>query len=154
MTVQNVRVGVGCFVFNDKGEYLVFKRQGSHGHGTWSLAGGHQEWFETPAETAARETMEEGGVMVDPADMVPLGFTNDIMRDDNKHYITLFMACRLPVGQVPQNREPHKATAMEWWDGADSRTLFSPLQNFLHQEGDPYELFLQKVEAVKAAVAA
>ena len=35
------KVGVGIVIINDKDEYLLMKRRGSHGVGTWSLPCDH-----------------------------------------------------------------------------------------------------------------
>jgi 8-oxo-dGTP diphosphatase len=43
MSDQQVRVGIGVFVFKD-GKFLIQRRKGSHGTGTWSIPGGHLEF--------------------------------------------------------------------------------------------------------------
>ena len=57
------------------GRVLLGRRDAdkSYGAGLWGLPGGHVEDTETLAQAAARETLEEVGVTVDPAHLTPLG---------------------------------------------------------------------------------
>ncbi len=59
-------IGVGLFLLNDAGQFMLLQRQGSHGAGCWGLVGGHLEWGKTPQEAAADEAGEEVGVTLDP----------------------------------------------------------------------------------------
>ncbi len=45
------------------------KRSGGFGGGGWFLPGGHVEAGERPAESAARELMEEAGIVIDPSSL-------------------------------------------------------------------------------------
>lgn len=66
------RVGVGVFVINEKDHVLLGKRTGSHGAGTLALPGGHLELHESFQECAAREVLEETGLLVDfPTSQLP-----------------------------------------------------------------------------------
>jgi 8-oxo-dGTP diphosphatase len=58
-----VRVGIGVFVWKD-GKFLMGKRLGSHGSGTWSIPGGHLEFDETWQQCAVREVLEETGLKI------------------------------------------------------------------------------------------
>jgi 8-oxo-dGTP diphosphatase len=64
MKENNVRVGIGVFVFKE-GKFLMQKRQGSHGEGTWSCPGGHLEFGESFKDTARREVKEETNLEID-----------------------------------------------------------------------------------------
>ncbi len=130
-----VRVGVGAFVVSDH-KVLLLRRCGSHGEGTWGLPGGHQEFGETPEQTAVREVAEETGLNV--IETRRMGFTDDQMLDIDRHYITLFIGCDVSTG-VAQIMEPDKATDLGWFTIDELRTrddLFAPLQNFLEQHLD------------------
>lgn len=127
-------VGVGLFVLNERREFLLLQRSGSHGEGCWGLVGGHLEGGATPQQTAADEAGEEVGLTLDPA-LIALGpYTNDLFPEEGKHYITLYAATRLPAGQVPWNREPHKCRQFGWFsfDRLPS-PLFTPVRNLLRQ---------------------
>lgn len=89
---RHPRVGLGVFVLNDKDQFIVGKRKGSHGAGTWALPGGHLEFGETFDECAERETLEETGLKV--TELRFLTATNNLMTDDNAHYVTVFMTAR------------------------------------------------------------
>jgi 8-oxo-dGTP diphosphatase len=129
--VGAVRVGVGAVVV-DGGRVLVLQRAGAHGAGTWGLPGGHQEFGESPEDTAVRETAEETGLVVAPT--ARLGFTDDPMPEIGRHYVTLFIACT-PEGGEAELREPDKATALAWLTTDELRVrraeLFAPLARCL-----------------------
>lgn len=61
MDSKNVRVGIAVFVFKE-GTFLMQRRTGSHGAGSWSVPGGHLEFGESFEDTARREVKEETGV--------------------------------------------------------------------------------------------
>ncbi len=70
--------------------------------------------YESWKDCAIRETLEETGLKIHNLKFGHV--TNDIMRDQRKHYVTVFMmgACVVPDGAVeeelprPKNLEPHK----------------------------------------------
>jgi len=129
--VTRVQVGVAAVVV-DGGRVLVLRRAGAHGAGTWGLPGGHQEFGESPEDTAVRETAEETGLVVRPT--ARLGFTDDPMPEIGRHYVTLFISCT-STGGAPELREPEKATALTWLTPDELRVrrreLFAPLGRFL-----------------------
>lgn len=106
------RVGVGVFVFKE-GKFLMGQRRGSHGEGSWSIPGGHLEFGETPEETAVREVREETGLEIARVSFAAV--TNDIFKEDNKHYITLWMVSDWESGE-PVITEPDKYIDQQWVD--------------------------------------
>ncbi|GLA65612.1 hypothetical protein AtubIFM54640_007797 [Aspergillus tubingensis] len=96
---MNPRVGVGVFVINPKGQIVLGQRKSSHGAGTWALPGGHLEFNESFEDCAAREVLEETGLKV--RDIQFLTATNDIMKEEEKHYVTVFVGCTV-VGDDAQ----------------------------------------------------
>ncbi|KAL9615890.1 MAG: hypothetical protein Q9160_009176 [Pyrenula sp. 1 TL-2023] len=154
--LRQVRVGVGAFVLDSSQEssskkprFLIGKRVGSHGAGTYALPGGHLEFGETPETCAIREVLEETGLKVSKPRF--LTATNDYMPAEDKHYVTLFIVCvREDEGNEPQVLEPEKCEGWEWvtwkeivtWaareegDGngkAVEQKLFLPLLNLVRQ---------------------
>jgi 8-oxo-dGTP diphosphatase len=77
-------VGVGCIVERD-GKILLVREH----RGLWSTPGGHLDYGESPAACAAREALEETGVVVSNVRFVAI--TNDLLDDVGKHYLTVWM---------------------------------------------------------------
>ncbi|KPV75914.1 uncharacterized protein RHOBADRAFT_52926 [Rhodotorula graminis WP1] len=146
----HVRVGVGCFLFNSKLEFVTGVRKGSHGAGAIQLPGGHLEMGESPEACAVREVAEETGLVVREDDVRFLTATNDVFAAERKHYVTLFVACRVDDVK-PEVLEPDKCERWEWcsWEhlkelALDPDTnLFLPLRNLILQrpELDPRAVF-------------
>lgn len=111
MAIANPKVGVGVFVVNNEGSFILGKRKGSHGHGTsinkgrkyrctydeltgtWALPGGHLEAGESFEDCAAREVLEETNLVIKNARFVTT--TNDIMEAERKHYVTVWVVCEM-----------------------------------------------------------
>lgn len=71
--------------------------------GTYALPGGRLEFQESFEDCAARELEEETGIRVLTKDVHFMTCTNNILHQDSgKHYVTIFMVARLPVGQEPE----------------------------------------------------
>lgn len=77
----------------------------------WVLPGGHVEAGETPLVTAVRETQEECGVLVDPADF-RLVHINYRHRNDGQVVAFIYHADRWQ-GEVT-NAEPEKCAGFTW----------------------------------------
>jgi len=133
-TTERPKVGVALFLLDPGGRFHLLCRQGSHGAGKWGLVGGHLEYGSNPRQTACEEAFEELGVTLDPAEVALGPYTNDVMADEGKHYVTLFASAWLPPGQVPFNKEPHKCSAFGTF-GFDAlpSPLFLPFENFVAQ---------------------
>jgi len=129
------KVGVGVIVLKDN-KVLMGKRKNAHGEGSWSFPGGHLEFNEEPEDCAKRETLEETGIEIKN---VRLGTaTNDIFREEGKHYITLFMISEYDSGDV-KVMEPDKCVVWEWfeWDNMPS-PIFLPIENAKKNGFNPF----------------
>ncbi len=117
------RVGIAVIIIRD-GKMLIGKRKSSLGLGSWAPPGGHLEFGETPEACAARETMEEAGLVL--RDIRHAAFTSDVI-DGTKHYVTLFLTAHA-TGE-PRVCEPDKCERWEWhtWDDLP-QPLFPSLQ--------------------------
>ena len=123
------KVGVGVFLVRDVNIFLM-RRKGSHGAGEWSLPGGHMKLGETFAETAAREVLEETGVVIDG--VKELGFTNDIMLMEGLHYVTLFFNAKWDTTQEPKIQEEQFSDGSMWCNPARTpQNTWFPLKKFL-----------------------
>ncbi|GAA5847101.1 hypothetical protein JCM5353_008842 [Sporobolomyces roseus] len=144
-----VRVGVGCFLFNSTGQFIVGIRKGSHGSGSIQLPGGHLEIGESFEQCAMREVEEETGIQL-VAEENQIKFvtaTNDVFsleEDGGKHYVTIFVACRVRDDVEPKVLEPEKCESWTWmkWEelvkmvesqGEEREKLFLPLRNLIKQ---------------------
>lgn len=116
-------VGVGVFVWRD-GKVIVYRRAGSHGASTWTLPGGHLEYSESWEDTARREVREEVGVEI--TNVRFLTATNDIFKEDCKHYVSIWVESDWLAGE-PTSMEPGKVIDVQWRSLDDLPTpLFEP----------------------------
>jgi 8-oxo-dGTP diphosphatase len=126
MSDKQARVGIGVIVVKD-GTFLIQKRKGSHGTGTWSIPGGHLEFGESFAETAEREVLEETGVKIKNIRFGAV--TNDILPSDDKHYVSIWLVSDYASGE-PRIIEPDKCDELEW---VTFDTLPAPLAPWWNQ---------------------
>ena len=129
------KVGVAAFVV--KGDkVLLNRRSGSHGNGTWSIGGGHLEFGEEPEDCARREIMEEMGINV--KNLKFIGVTNDIFKNEGKHYVTIFYKCEFASGRL---KTPDREFSKRWkwvtWREARKKRLFLPINNLIDMGIDP-----------------
>jgi 8-oxo-dGTP diphosphatase len=123
-----VRVGVGVFAVRD-GAFLMGRRDGAHGAGTWSLPGGHLEFGESFADAARRELWEETGLTI--ANPEVLAVTNDVFARERRHFVTVWMVGD-EVGGEPVVREPDKFADLTWYDlDTLPQPLFQPWRELL-----------------------
>jgi 8-oxo-dGTP diphosphatase len=138
-------VGVGVFVTyrhttTNQLYILVGQRAGSHGAGTWQIPGGHLDMFESFESCAQRETKEETNVDLRLEDIHFVTATNNIMWEEKKHYITVFVQCQVSPEAVKQVKvmEPHKLQGEWQWvtvqELIDLKPLFSPLKAFIEEQ--------------------
>jgi 8-oxo-dGTP diphosphatase len=127
------RVGVATFLVNTQNQILIGNRINSHGHDTWALPGGHLEFMETVENCAQREVLEETGIVINEVKI--LNITNDFLKKDNKHYITIFTLTKSFHG-VPEIKEPDKCRYWKWVNVNDfPKNLFQPLDTFIKMYG-------------------
>jgi dATP pyrophosphohydrolase len=71
-------------VVNSNGEILLLRRSDTDDRrpNEWDIPGGHTDEGEYPVEAAARETMEEAGIAVDPRDLVLVYAMTEVPRDE------------------------------------------------------------------------
>ena len=86
MINNDIKKGIGVWMFNPSGQLLLGLRLSKHGNGTWAPPGGKPEINETPIDTAIRETKEETGILLNKKMLAYIGTTDDFFPDS--HYIT------------------------------------------------------------------
>lgn len=94
-------VGVGVIVWRD-GQVLLARRGRPPRLGEWSLPGGAQQVGETVAEAAAREVLEETGVVIAPAELVSVedAVTRDAAGAVQYHYTLVEIAADWRAGEA------------------------------------------------------
>ena len=115
--VKRPEIGVGVLIVNSEKKILLSPRLKTYGYMKLALPGGHVEWMETLKETAVREVMEEAGIKLSLRKVHNLYvFSEEVHPKLGKHYITHYLIAKLPKGQTPQDREPHKHGPWGWYD--------------------------------------
>jgi len=141
MTEKNVRVGVGVFVIRE-GKFLMGLRKGSLDAGKWGLPGGHLEWKEEWDVCGCREITEESGCKI--ANIRFLSVTNDIFKEENKHYVTLFLTSDWVSGE-PEVKEPDKCEKWDWFTFTDlPDNLSLPIKNLVEGRKHSHELMSER----------
>lgn len=131
-------MGIAVFMYRD-GKFLMNRRHGSHGAGTWSIPGGHLEFGESWEECIKREVMEEVGAEI--SNIKQFAVTNDIFASEDKHYITIWLTADWAANE-PDIKEPDKILELKWTDFSDlPQPLFEPCWDNLRREKP--ELFPQ-----------
>ncbi|NOY14908.1 MAG: NUDIX domain-containing protein [bacterium] len=97
----------------DKLQVLLGKRgKGIAGAGKWHVPGGHVKEGEKLTEAVKREVREETGleIVIDQIVWIEENF------DNNRHHVTIDIACWLEGKQEPKNLEPRKCDGWQWFD--------------------------------------
>lgn len=105
------KVGVGGVLLDDRKVLLLLRRNPPEAE-FWSLPGGRVEFMERVEDAVVRELKEELGIVVEIESL--LCVTDHIVRADNAHWVSPAYLVRLVSG-VPQNLEPEKTAAIEWF---------------------------------------
>lgn len=136
-------MGVGVMLWRqgERGrELLVGLRKGRHGGGTWALPGGWLEHGEEFAICALRELREEAGIepeQVVAARLSPAPPSNNILREEGKHSVTVFVEAELAAPEIsPRVMEPEKCEYWHWCRPQDiPRPRFHPLEVLVQSLG-------------------
>jgi len=97
------KLAVLVFIENEQGEQLLILRNKAPNLGNWSPIGGKLETGigESPFECAARETREETGHMVSPADFHLFAMIAEKAYEGQSHWMIFLFRCRKPIKALP-----------------------------------------------------
>ena len=129
---NNIKYGVGVWLFNPSGQVLMGLRLSKHGFNTWSAPGGKPEQNEKFEDTALREVFEETGIKINKNNLKQIAITDDVFPDS--HYKTIHFR----VNNITESaviKEPNKCGEWRWFDlGKLPNNLFLSAQNLLKQK--------------------
>ncbi|MCV2396369.1 NUDIX domain-containing protein [Actinotalea sp. M2MS4P-6] len=114
---RTLLVAAAYLVLRRGDEVLLQLRAGTgYRDGHWALLAGHVDPGESVVDAVVREAHEEGGVDVDPADLVPLTAMHRFEAGGPpvEQRIDVFFETRRWTGE-PSVREPHRTAAMDWF---------------------------------------
>jgi 8-oxo-dGTP diphosphatase len=97
------KIAVLVFIKNDKGEHLLLLRAKPPNLGAWSPIGGKLETAtgESPFECAARETAEETGFEITPADLHLFALISEKGYEGEAHWLLFLFTCKRPISALP-----------------------------------------------------
>jgi len=98
-------------------QVLMQLRQGTgYRDGHWAVLAGHVDAGESVHEAAVREALEEGGVTIEPGDLVPLTALHRFERGGPavEQRLDVFFQVTRWTGE-PDLREPDRAARMAWF---------------------------------------
>jgi 8-oxo-dGTP diphosphatase len=112
--IDYIGVGVGAFIFNDKGNFLMMKRgpKAKNEVGAWMLPGGAVEFGETQKNAIIREVREELGVEIEIEKQLPCW--DHILPNEKQHWVTNVFSARIIHGE-PKILEPEKCEELKWF---------------------------------------
>lgn len=115
-------VGVGAMVVRE-GKVMLGRRKGSHGAGTFAWCGGGLEFGEALEEAAAREVLQESGMIVSKVEL--LCVSN--IREYGRHYVDFEFL--VETSGEPVLKEPDSSEQWHWYPLEDlPRPLFRPVE--------------------------
>lgn len=114
-------VGVGAVIVQG-GRVLLVRRGNEPLRNQWSIPGGVLELGETLRAGAAREALEETGLVVEPGEV--LDAVDSIWRDQQGrpqyHYVLIDLLCRVVSGELQAGTDVSEA---QWFAAADLQKL-------------------------------
>jgi ADP-ribose pyrophosphatase YjhB (NUDIX family) len=123
-TIQRPIVDVHIIVRRDD-KILLSQRGGPYGYGQWHAPSGKLDPGETPTQAAVRELSEETGLRTHP-DALTLAHTVLHHQGDGTPDRVGFFYEVTDVTGEPDNREPDKCLALQWYADHDLPTDLIP----------------------------
>ncbi|SRR5260221_3253380 len=107
---------VGIILKKGNQVFLVQRHNTDWASGSWNFPGGLLEENETLAAAAARETLEEVGVVVNQSDFTLIHVLHIRANSKNTQDIIGFYFMAHSWQGVPSNKEPHRHSDAQWFD--------------------------------------
>jgi 8-oxo-dGTP diphosphatase len=107
---------VGIILKDNNNLLLVQRHNTDWASGCWNFPGGLLEENETLTTAAARETAEEVGVTVKPSDFTLAHVLHVHAHNTNTQDILGFYFMAQSWKDTPVNNEPHRHSAIGWFD--------------------------------------
>jgi 8-oxo-dGTP diphosphatase len=120
MAMTRPGVGIGVFIWKNN-KFILLKRKGAHGAGTWSVPGGWLEFGESFEDCAIREAREETDLEIDNIRFLTI--TNNVFHDEGVHSVTIWLESDYKSGNA-KIMEKEKCDQMSWYT---FKTLPNPL---------------------------
>lgn len=97
------KLAVLVFIQNEAGQHLLLLRAKAPNLGTWSPIGGKLETSlgESPFECAVRETREETGHEITPADLHLFSIIAEKAYEGQSHWLLFLFRCTKPLNTLP-----------------------------------------------------
>jgi 8-oxo-dGTP diphosphatase len=97
------KISVLVFIENPAGEQLLMLRSKQPNLGVWTPIGGKLEMDrgESPLECAVRETAEETGLQVSPADLHLFAMIAEKAYQGETHWLMFLFRCKQPIAALP-----------------------------------------------------
>lgn len=97
------KISVLVFIENAAGEQLLMLRAKEPNLGIWTPIGGKLEMAtgESPFECAVRETAEETGLVITPADLHLFAMIAEKAYQGSTHWLMFLFRCRQPIDRLP-----------------------------------------------------
>lgn len=101
------KIAVLVFLENEAGQQLLLHRAKAPNRGNWSPIGGKLEVAtgESPFECAARETFEETGFAIRPADLHLFAMIAEKAYEGQSHWLLFLFRCKRPIPELPPDME-------------------------------------------------
>jgi mutator protein MutT len=113
--IDYIGVAAGAMILDNQGRVFLSKRSQntSNQRGCWETPGGSVNFGETLEEAVRREIREEYGVEIDIIEQWPA--ENDIIPEENHHWVSTTFLAKLKPGEMPKIMEPNKCDEIGWF---------------------------------------